>query len=198
MNHKFLLFIPLIALISSCSNAFKVTQTPDDVYYSTAIGSLKDEDRNSNFYAADAREIKMSKHDNRWKDFDDDYNYSYDPYHYGYNYGYYYNPFYYPYPVYVGNQTITNPKNTTPRTTNLGSYSFHNLTTPNPKSSGPIQLPKLGRSYNNSNSSYNTRSYISPRSESSGENNTRNYTPSSNSSNSSGSSGTKITRPGRG
>jgi len=187
----------------SCKNTYEATQTPDDVYYSPVRGmeeTKRKETRNQYSYTED-RQFVMSRHDRRWRDFNDDYNYRYDPYHYGYNYGYYYNPFYYPYPVYTytwPQWVFVNPKNTTPRTTNLSSYQFQNVRTVDPKNSGPVIFQQPGRSYNNSNYDYSSpRENITPRSGGYGnDNNTRSYNPSSGSSGSS-SSGTPVTRPGR-
>ncbi len=194
MNSKFLLFYILAMSLYSCSNNYKITQTPDDVYYSPA--RLLDEDvinsKKESSPSNDDRVIIMSNYDRRWRNFNDDYNYAYDPYHYGYNYGYYYNPYYYPFPVYLNGISPANPKNTTPRTTNLSSYTFHNTATANPKS-GPIQFPKPGRNYNNSNYD-NNREILTPNRNSSSSD-TRTYSPSSNSG---GSSGSSIVRPAKG
>ena len=205
MNLKFLLFSICIATIFSCSNKYKITQTPDDVYYSPVRAieedSNNDNENNVSHPSSEDREIRMSRYDRRWNNFNDDYNcnYSYDPYHYGYNSGYYYNPFYCPIPVYITNPSIKAPVNTVIRTTNLSSYTFQNNYISNTKS-GPVQFTKRERSYNNSNNNYNIRNILTPNNNnSSGDNNTRTYSPSSNSSSGGNSgSGTSITRPGRG
>ena len=203
MNLKFLLFSICIATIFSCSNKYKITQTPDDVYYSPVRAieedSNNDNENNVSHPSSEDREIRMSRYDRRWTSFNDDYNYSYDPYHYGYNYGYYYNPFYYQTPFFISTQTVQNSINTAIRTTSLTSYNFQNNPISNIKS-GPIQFTKPERSYNNSNNNYNIRNIISPNNNnSSGDNNTRTYSPSSNSSSGgNSSSGTSITRPRRG
>ena len=201
MKYSFLLICLLALTFCSCSHTMKITQTPDDVYYSPVQPIEENNNKNDNYQANnDDRQIIMSRHDNRWRDFDGDYNWQYDPYHYGYNYGYYYNPYYSPYPVFTNGYGIVNPKNNTIRTTNLGSYTFHNVAVVNPKT-GPVQLKQNGRRYNNSNNNNAPRNVIMPsnNSNSGSNNNTRTYSPN-NSSNSSGStnSGTPVTRPKRG
>lgn len=222
---KLNLFILAIAAFSlgSCSTAYKSGQTPDDVYFSPVRSVDERESRDevrtydSRPDAYEEREIRMSTRDRRWRDINDDYgyNYRYDPYRYGYNYGYYYNPYYYNRPVFLPGYTIVNPKNTTPRTTNLGSYKNSTLEVANNKTGQTRWVPS-SRSYNNNNSN-NAGSFIrrvitpaasnnnnnSSRNNTNYErNNTRTYTPSNNSSNSSsgsssGSSGTPVSRPVR-
>jgi hypothetical protein len=197
MHTKYLLFSFLILIFASCSNTYKTTQTPDDVYYSP-VRALKAEENNATeqYYSSDDRQIRMSKYDRRWNHFNDDYNYQYNPYQYGY--GYYYNPFYSPYPAYnfhINQQSVIN---STPRTTNLNSYIFHQQYVVEPKSNNnPVRFTQPIRHYNNSNHSGNTRTYITPsQSSSAGENNTRTYSPSS--SNSSSNTNTQVVRPKRG
>lgn len=216
MNIKILLFALSAGLISSCTSAYKSTQTPDDVYYSPAKvveeDSNHDNDRKEVKKAEfEEREIRMAVYDRRWRDFDDDYDYRYDPYTYGYTYGYYYNPYYCHYPVYITNVAIVNPKNTVPRMTNLGSYNNNTTSLTNTKYSSGTRLNTY-TPYNNSNNSNNTfirRILTSPSTNNSTNNNssteynnTRSYTPSSSSSSSgsssSGSSGTPVSRPKRG
>lgn len=192
MNLKITMLCLVLVGCFSCSNKYKLTQTPDDVYFSPVRGfdeeTTKKTDRR---YDDDHRSITMSRHDRRWRNFDDDYDFRYDPYHYGFNYGYYYNPYYYPYPVYYG-VTVQNPRNSTPRTTNLSSYVFQNTYVPNPKSQQSTRFIP-GRRYNFGNSDPNRRTILFPGSSSSGGNNGRSYSPSS----SGGSSGGSIIRPGR-
>jgi len=200
MYYKILPFIAITFCLFSCTNKYKITQTPDDVYYSPIRGVDEDshKEKENTASSSENREIIMSKHDSRWRNLDGDYNYNYDPYHYGFTYGYYYNPYYYPYPVYNYGITPSNPKNTTPRTTNLGSYSFYNVNTGNPKASGPVKFYAPGRDYNNSNWGGNIRNILTPdNNSSSGHNNTRSYSPSSSSGSSGGGSGTPVVRPAR-
>jgi hypothetical protein len=225
MNFKFLLLVIATVSIASCSTAYKSGQTPDDVYYSPVRGiDEKDnredeEDRSDNY---EEREIRMATRDRRWRDINDDYDYRYDPYRYGYNYGYYYNPYYYNRPVYIPGCTIINPKNTTPRMTNLGSYNNNTLVVSDPKS-GQTKWVKSTRSYNNSNNNGSfVRRILTPSSTNSSagsgrsrstsnndnnDNNTRTYSPSSSSSRSSSSGSTSsgsssggksVSRPTRG
>ena len=219
MNIKILLLALSAAAVSSCSTAYRSGQTPDDVYYSPARVAEEDYRQEQKkdevkHYTYKDRQIQMSVYDRRWRDFDDDYDYRYDPYHYGYSYGYYYNPYYCYYPVYITNVAISNPKNTVPRMTNLGSYNNTVYSIQNTKT-GNSNFMSTPRPYNNSNSANNyiRRILSSPAPEynnstnnssntTSPDNNTRSYTPSSSSSSSgsssSGSSGTPVSRPGRG
>ena len=195
MRLIFLLLTCLSFFLISCNNTYKLTQTPDDVYYSPVreMNDLVDkEDKTSE--NSDNREITMSRYDSRWRTINGNYDYSYSPYAYGYGYGYYYNPYYYAYPIY-NNGLNFSTTNSTPRTTNLSSYQYNNTNTVNPKyNTSPVKYKSSTRSYNNSNSSDNTREYISPNNNST-DNNTRSYTPSSSSSSGSGST---ISRPTRG
>jgi hypothetical protein len=191
MNKKFLLFTIVTTLFFSCTSTYKNSQTPDDVYYSPARKIEKTANDNSDSYSSENRQIKMSRYDHRWRYLDNDYDYRYDPYHFGYTYGYYYNPYYYHYPVFNAGITITNPKNSTPRTTNLGSY-HNNITIVNPKYKS-TQSNISVRSYNNSNNSSSIRQNIYP----TGENHTRTYSPGP-SSGGNNNSGTQISRPRRG
>lgn len=197
MRLNFLLFTCLSFCLISCNNSYKLTQTPDDVYYSPVreLNEIVDKEEKTP-KNSDNREITMSKYDSRWRTINGDYNYSYNPYTYGYGYGYYYNPYYYAYPIYNNGLNFTTT-NSTPRTTNLSSYQFNNTNTVNPKyNSSPVKYKSSTRSYNNSNSGNNRREFISPNNNSS-DNNTRSYNPSSNSSSNSGT-GNTISRPRRG
>ena len=206
MNIKILLFVLSAAAISSCNTAYRSGQTPDDVYYSPSR-VIEEDNRQEQEEAKkpdfEEREIRMAAHDRRWRDFDDDYDHRYDPYNYGYSYGYYYNPYYCHYPVYISNVTISNPKNTVPRMTNLGSYNNTTYVVQNTKY-GSSNSTNTVRPYNNSNnnSSYIRKILTRPSNDNSSNNNTRSYTPSSSSSSSgsssSGSSSGSVPRPKRG
>ncbi len=223
MNLKLLILAIAAVSISSCSTTYKSGQTPDDVYFSPVRAvderETREEVRTTNNRTDDyeEREIRMATRDRRWRDINDDYdyNYRYDPYHYGYNYGYYYNPYYYNRPVFLPGYTIINPKNTTPRSTNLGSYKNPTLVVANNKTGETKWIP-ANRSYNNSNNggsfirriitpASNSNTGSSTRNNSYESNNTRTYNPSnssgssrsSSSSSSSGSSGTPVSRPVR-
>src|SRR5688572_11683597 len=155
MNVKILLIAIASISLGSCSTAYKSGQTPDDVYFSPVkvVEEENDDDNDRNYDVTDAeeREIRMASRDRRWRDWDDDYDCRYDPYRYGYSYGYYYNPYYYPYPVYSG-YVFVNPKNTTPRMTNLGGYNPKTLVVSNPKT-GETRWVNSPKTYNNSNNS---------------------------------------------
>jgi uncharacterized membrane protein YgcG len=224
MKTKTLLLLLSVAAFSSCSTAYKSGQTPDDVYYSPVrvVDEKQNNDRDDRdqvrYKPSDDYEITMSIRDRRWRDFRDDYDYSYSPYHYAtcrtYNYGYYYNPYYYPWAIYTGKITYSAPVNTTPRMVNLNAYNGYNSKVAAGKTSGTISWSNPSTQYNNSNRSSSSRSegrtriVIFPRSNtssSSSSNDTRTYTPSSNSS--SGSSGSSssgssssssVSRPSRG
>lgn len=205
MNIKYLLIVLSAAVISSCSTAYKSGQTPDDVYYSPA--RVVDEnvehrqDVSKKTVDFEERQIRMAVYDRRWRDFNDDYNYRYDPYTYGYGYGYYYNPYYCYYPVYITNVTISNPKNSVPRMTSLGSYNNTTYAISNTKY-GSNSLKNPVRPYNNNNNNNNFIRKILTTAENinSSNNNTRGYSPSSggSSGSSSGGSGGSISRPKRG
>jgi hypothetical protein len=206
MSLKILLLAISTAALCSCSSTYKNGQTPDDVYFSpvktVSEEGNKGEEQVSRYPSQEDRQIRMSRYDRRFRDFNDDYNCHYDPYRYGYNYGYYYNPYYCASPIFISGISIKNPKNSTPRMTNLGSYQYTKVNVFDPKT-GASQWITTGRKYNNSNHSSSIRRIISPSSNNnplpSNNNNTRSYSPSGNSS-SGGikSSGTPVTRPGRG
>jgi hypothetical protein len=223
MQSKTLLLALSVAAISSCSTAYKTGQTPDDVYYSPVrVVEVKEDqkqndDRNQVRYRSeDDYEITMGIRDRRWRDFRDDYSYSYSPYNYAtcntYNYGYYYNPYYYPWAIYTGKITYQAPVNTTPRMVNLNAYNGYNSRVATGKTTGTVTWSNPSTQYNNSNRSSNrreAREYIVPRNNnsSSTSNETRTYTPSSNNSSNNSSSGSSssgssspgaVSRPGRG
>ncbi len=202
MNVKILLIAIASVSLASCSTAYRSGQTPDDVYYSPVRAVEEDtrkEERREERVDAEEREIRMATRDRRWRDWDNDYNYRYDPYRYGYCYsGYYYNPYYYPYPVYSHGWTFVNPKNTTPRMANLSAYNPKTLMVSNPKTGQTqwVNSPKAYNSNTNKRSNNNNngsglvrRIFNSDNSGNNGSNNNRTYNPSSNNSSSGSSSG---------
>lgn len=215
MQSKTLLVALSVAAFSSCSTAYKTSQTPDDVYYSPAR-IIEKENRSekkeqARYDAKDDYEITMSIRDHRWRDFRDDYEYRNSPYNYtvcNCNYGYYYNPYYYPWAIYT-TKLYKAPVNTTPRMVNLNTYNGYNAKVATGKTTGTITWSNPSTQYNNSNRSADrseSRRILVPRSNnSSSSNETRTYTPSSSNSSSgsgssssgSGSSGS-VSRPGRG
>lgn len=209
MKVKILLIAIASVSLGSCSTAYKSGQTPDDVYFSPVKvveeKNDREEDRRNDQANAEEREIRMASRDRRWRDWDDDYDCRYDPYRYGYSYGYYYNPYYYPYPVYSGHIYV-NPKNNTPRTTNLAAYNPKTLVVSNPKT-GEMKWVDASKTYNNSNRNnggFVRRVLTSQGNDNNSSGNSRTYNPSSSSSSSgssssgSRSSGAPVSRPARG
>jgi hypothetical protein len=197
---KTLLLILSIATLASCSTAYKSGQTPDDVYYAKSKVIVDEDNRyEKHVDNYDDRQIRMAIHDSRWRTLDNNYDYNcqYSPYNYGYNYGYYYNPYYYPYPVYAGGVKYINPKNTTIRKANLGTYNNTVTTYAPTKAAGTVKTYTTRR-YNNTNTqnnnseprSYETRTYNPP-----AQNNSSNTNSSSTPA---PSTGTSVARPSRG
>lgn len=178
MLYKTLILAISVAACSSCSTAYKSTQTPDDVYYSPTrplLDETKEDNRDEvvNNYTSEDREIMMGIRDQRWRYMDDPcacnwgynnsfYNYSpygyyNSPYNYSFNnrnnyYGYYYNPYYYPHPIYNLTVTTFRPAiNTTPRMVNLNAYRGYNRNNIPTKSNTNLNWNNKTRSYNNSN-----------------------------------------------
>jgi uncharacterized membrane protein YgcG len=227
MKLKIILYSLIAVVISSCSSAYKASQTPDDVYYSPtrAIGQENEKKENRDKYedyvSEEDRYLRMKVRDRqRWSSIDD-YDYWYDSRYNPYTYNYYrrgginvwawnnwHSPFYHPF--YVGGY---NP--------HFNPYwgGFSNVyIIKNPVKTN-ITRPKLGsysnQGYNNTNSgSGNTFKKIFSPSNSGGYNNSNNgsyrssdrtYSPSSGGSSSSGSrsssgsssGGGGVSRPGR-
>jgi uncharacterized membrane protein YgcG len=226
MNTKILLSAIGIIALSSCSSAYKVTQTPDDVYYSPGTdGDYVAPSDNQQTYNNTA--IVMSIRDPRWRDFDDDY--SYTPYAYGYNADYYYNPYYCSYPVY--NPVVvtpTNPVNTTPRMTNLSAYKsgynnsnqavkmdkqnaqqqqkiYNNNNNPGTTFGNLVRqvFAPTSNDNNTNNTNYNNNNYNNTNNTNNTNTSDRNYAPASSGSSSSGGSssssggGGEVSRPAR-
>ena len=219
MNTKLLLIAIAVVSLSSCSSVYKSGQTPDDVYYSPVrtyeeqVVKKEEAPRTEEYSTYSERsQIRLGINNARWRYLDD---YSYNPYMYGYNYGYYYNPYYCPFPVYNhGNIVTVNPKNNTPRMTNLAAYNtaYNNSNgSANAKYYNPVTMPV--RSYNNNssklsntlnkifNSSSNYNNSNNNNSQNSSNQSSRSYTPSSSSTKStssgSSSSGGTTSRPVR-
>lgn len=109
MKTKHLLLLGLIVIFSSCSTAYRIGQTPDDVYYSPAPAQdtyvrTDDQDEkdsyayNNSGYNSEDMEIRRGIKDSRYRnDVFVDLGYGYNPYgynSYGYNNSYgYYNPY---------------------------------------------------------------------------------------------------------
>ena len=98
MKYKFLPFLLAVALLTSCSTAYKSTQTPDDVYYSPAppAETKKNEDKKEDKYETytssnDDEYIRMKiRNRTRWQSLDD-YYYWNDTRYYQNTYSYYQN-----------------------------------------------------------------------------------------------------------
>lgn len=197
---KTILLILIIAIFGSCSTAYKSGQTPDDVYYAKPRIEAEREtkvERSVSRYedSYEDTQIRMAIRNQRWRSFDynNDYDWNYNPYRYGFNYGYYYNPFYYPYPVFNTGVSFVNPKNTAIRTTNLRSYN-NTVSTYTPTKSGITNITNTNRRYYNSinptRRNIDTRTY----------NDTRSYSPSNSGGGGGGGSrpsGNTVTRPSR-
>ncbi|MBS1761357.1 MAG: hypothetical protein JSR00_00580 [Bacteroidetes bacterium] len=184
----FILFAVFTFIMASCTTSYKNSQTVDDVYYSP-LKNIPDEEVVNQDEVTRDRQIRMSVVDPRWRTLDMYYDYNYNPYnYYGYGYGYYYNPYYYSYPVYYyPGLSYIKSVNSTPRTTNLSTYT--------PAVKSKPQSPKNRNnygSYNNSNSN-STRRVIT----NSTGNDNRTYSPSSNVNSGSRGSSTPVTRPTR-
>lgn len=158
MNTRYLLSLLLITGITSCSTSYRITQTPDDVYYSPVpnggvyVNTRTENDRviydNSVGYDRPStypevyvrRSRRARRYDNRYDG----------TYPYGYPYGYSYPNGNYPYatrPVYVNPKTGQAPKYYKPRKFNLDSYrdpaSVPPTTTVDPKTGKPrIVIPQ--------------------------------------------------------
>ena len=212
MNIKFLLTLISAVTLVGCSTTYKSGQTPDDLYYSPITIRQEDSREEREEVKRDSyedSEIRMASRDRRWRDVDYDYHCGYDPYRYGYNHGYYYNPYYYNRPIYIYGSSITNPKNTVARMTNLGSYN-NTSTVISTTKTGNAKWVSSQRAYNNSNNSGKSGGFfrtiiepvVSGSSNRSSDNNSRTYNPSSSNSSSGSSSGSSrsgsVSRPGRG
>jgi hypothetical protein len=146
MKQQFLLLALTVAVLSSCTTAYKTGQTPDDVYFSKGrhpeeyVRVEEDNDRQYRYNEeyVDDRYLRMKvRNRSRWSDLDDWYfnerNYRYNVFSsgcFGYDpwtpYSYwnsYYNPYYRPYYhnySYVSIKTASYQK---PRTFNLNTYT---------------------------------------------------------------------------
>jgi hypothetical protein len=114
MRYKILLYGLIAAVVSSCSSAYKATQTPDDVYYSPARQVVEKQtaknDRYEDYVASeDDQYLRMKIRDRqRWSGIDD-YTYWNDSRYvpsYNYNYDYYHNS---PYNAYAWNNWNISP-----------------------------------------------------------------------------------------
>lgn len=217
MKTAILLLAVSVAILSSCSTAYKTGQTPDDVYYSPARQIKEDdnvrkeekkEQSYSDEYYADRYLWMKVRNRSRWSELNDWYNY--DRYSYGYNYyygsynnpynswNYYHNPYccchtnnIYSYPKLALVKPIVKPHNF-----NLGGYTNTNYNNYNSNSNAGSKrvYTNTNYNYNNSNGAGKTTRTIFDRnsntrsSSSSSSSSSRVYTPSSSSSSGSSSS----------
>ncbi len=177
MKLSILLLALTAAAFSSCTTAYKTTQTPDDVYFSPTrpeadeyVQVEKRDDRSyrgSEDYYED-RFLRMRMQDrNRWSALDDYYfnnTYAYNSYGYYNNFhspwnNYYtwnnfYNPYYSGIPCYSGSVIIKNPRSFTPPSRaivfNPNSYSTSN------NANRPVGTRNISNGYNNRNSNRNS------------------------------------------
>lgn len=127
MRYKILLYGLMAVVITSCSSAYKASQTPDDVYYSPAREGVqkqtvkRDRDRYEDYVASeDDRYLRMKIRDReRWSGIDDysywndsryvpSYNYNYDYYRNNIYNSYAWNNWYRPYSSFYYNPYIFN------------------------------------------------------------------------------------------
>ena len=178
MKSKILLLALIVAVLSSCTTAYKTGQTPDDVYYSPTrpqdeyVRTQKEDDRqyrnNEDVYTDDSYLRMKVRNRYRWSDFDDPYYNSnrYNSLYYNcscfgnpWTPSSYWNNYYNPY---SHSYIIVNPKTTVafsgPRTFNLASYNNNAIT------NGKYSNSKI-------NSSGNNNTYTAPRNSNSNKNN---------------------------
>lgn len=199
----------LALIVSSCTTAYKSSQTPDDVYYSperpreeyVRIESKK-EKYSYDEYSDEDRYLRMkARNYRRWSEFDNDW-YSYSPYYNRYNlynpwnsytyWNYYYNPYC------KNNVVVVNPKTVVynrPRQYNLHVFDDPQVSSKNPKASTRAYTPANSNNsgYDNYRGSGNNAGDVLRgtfgNNNSSGSSNTKTTTSSSGSNGSSSSSG---------
>lgn len=213
MKHKLLPLLLAVTLLTSCSTAYKSTQTPDDVYYSPAppAETKKNEDKYENYTSSnDDDYIRMKiRNRTRWQSLDD-FDYWNDTRYYQNTYSFFQNNWN---NGYIWNNW-NNPFVSFGYVNHCNCYCpYNNIKTGfyTPIKQSPVTRPDLktygNTKYNNSNALGNTikkvfsdgRSYNNKNSESSSSSsNGRSYSPSSGSSSSSGSgSSGSVSRPPR-
>ena len=196
-NLVYLLFS--VALFTSCSSAYRTSQTPDDVYYSPGNKIYTQDQYESYPSSSDDEYLRMKVRDReRWASIDD-YDYWYDsryyannyysPYTSGFSLGLGYNTFYpfYSYSPYWYSpwQSWYNPYYTVVYYKNPTVYyrpvSKYNLSTYNNRTYNnynmPLQSGNRSNAYNNSNytnRNNNNNNYYRQQQ----NNNNNNYTPS--------------------
>jgi len=163
---KSIILCALLALvISSCTTAYKSSQTPDDVYYSperpreeyVRVEPKKEKYQYDEYYDEDRYLRMKARNYRRWSEFDNDW-YSYSPYYNRHNlynpwnsytyWNYYYNPYC------RNNVVIVNPKTAVynkPRQYNLHVFDDPQVSSKNPKTSTRVHVPANGSNSNNDN-----------------------------------------------
>jgi hypothetical protein len=175
MKKNIIYLLCVITLLTSCSSAYRTSQTPDDVYYSPSQKIYSDDHYQSYTSSSDDEYLRMKVQDHyRWGSLDD-YDYWNDSRYY---YNNYYNPWnsyyslsiwYNPYSSYWYNPwnswyspycTVVYYKN--PRVY-YGGYNRYHLSTYNNRTYNTNNLPLQNgnrNAYNNSNSNVNrTRNF---------------------------------------
>ena len=213
MKKNIIYLLCVTILLTSCSSAYKTSQTPDDVYYSPAK-KIYPSSQYQNYGSSDDAYLHMKVQDhNRWAGLDDyeywnDSRYYYNNYYNPWNtyfswsswynpyYSYWYNPWaswYSPYctVVYYKNPTVY-----------YGGYSGYHLSTYNNRTYNTTNLPLQNGNrnlYNNTNnSSANRHSLFNTNQNQTNSNPVRTFNSGSTHSNSGGgriSGGGARTRP---
>ena len=209
MKKNVIYLLCIITLVTSCSPAYKTTQTPDDVYYSPAQ-KIYSSDRYENYgSSSDDAYLRMKAQDyNRWAVLDDyaywnDSRYYYNNYYNPWSFNYSYSVWYNPYTSYWYNPwnswhspycTVVYYKN--PQVYYRG-YSGYHLSTYSNRTYNTNNLPLQNSNrnlYNNNNTSANRHSIFNT------NQNQNNSTPvrtfNSNSGSRSSSSGSRISGGG--
>jgi hypothetical protein len=165
--------LSLAIVFASCTTAYKLGQTPDDVYYSPARPQeyARQEKQDDQRYSYDEeayrddRYLRMKIHDRRYTTLYDDY-YSYNPYYYHYYNGNlmyntpwssynYWNYYYNPYCSHVISVVPKTPTYNRPRTFDLGVYTPQNG---NAKSYNTSKGGRYSNTYSSPNST-NSNNY---------------------------------------
>jgi len=217
MKSQILLLALTVAVLSSCTTAYKTGQTPDDVYFSPVrpqdeyVQTEKKDDRRyqsrEEYY--DDRYLRMRvSNRQRWSELDDYYYYG-NRYDYSYYNSYdlsnpwspctywnsHYNPYYHSYVIVTPKSPVFNH----PRTVNLNTYNNNMLTNSNysnpahPTSGGPRIINTTSNGYNSGNNTGSNagnflRNVFNNNNSSSSSSNNSSH-PTTNSSSSSSSSG---------
>lgn len=213
MKKNLIYLLCTIALFTSCSPAYRTSQTPDDVYYSPGQKIYADDRYESYASSSDDDYLRMKVRDHeKWSSIDD-YNYWYDSRYYSNNYyspytsylslglgfgsypyynsynPYGYNPWHSWYSPYYTVVYYKNPKvyYRPVNTSNLSTYNNRNYNNYNM----PLQNSNRSNIYNNGNSNTNrSKNNNFNQSQNNNSNPVRSFNNSSNNSGSGGGSRT--------